>query len=153
MSDDEGADEAIDDLTVGDDHVLPDKLDTLFELQDALMHTIDERTHDRIPSWPADMEDENVQTFCKDIISRAQDELFEAKLELKKIKKHRSTSDASAFDRDKYLEEIVDVLKYVIEALIVAGFDATQLSSKFASKHVKVLQRINKEFGEADEQG
>lgn len=112
------------------------------------MAAITASTPDKIPKWPIDINTKTGQRFCKDMLSRAQDELFEAKHMLKLAKKHRRLSDAGLFDQDLFVEEIVDAMHYIVETLITIGVDGVGFFDAYKKKHAINFARIQQEFGE-----
>lgn len=122
------------------------KLDSIFELQAALMREYKTRTPDGIPDWPMDMAQKKSQRFMKDTLSKCQDELAESKYLLKRAKEHRD-NDGAPLDRSEMLEEMVDALHFFVEACVLMGVSAAELADAYAVKNATNLRRIDAEFG------
>ena len=72
-------------------------------------------------------------------------ELFEAVQELKNSKTHRM-SEISEFDRDKFLEELVDAFKYFLEILIFVGVTPEEFFSAYKQKDEVLHKRIDENY-------
>ena len=71
------------------------------------------------------------------------EELFEALLHLKNWKAHRAgTTD---FDREEFLEEMIDAFNYYLAILVMAGVDSTEFLQAFKRKHDIIMKRLVKE--------
>lgn len=128
-----------------------DMLKRIFELQESLMREYQARTPDSIPEWPIDIKEKSLQRFCRDTLSKGQDELFEAKSLLRLAKEHRNVTDLGQFEREEFLEEMVDALHFYVEVLILVGFNANDLYGAYYKKNILNRQRIDQEFGQKDE--
>ena len=119
-----------------------DKLDKMFEAQEAFMHALVKLGKDDLPaSWPIDMEKKKSQRLCRDIILRAVEEAFEALRPLKNWKPHRET-ELKEFDKEEVLEEVVDSLKYMFEFCILVGFTHEELFEAFMKKDAILHEHI-----------
>ena len=132
---DHQADEPIDDLLVD-----------IFRMQEKLMKRYQSETTEELPDWPLELTCKSDQRFCRDMISRMQDELFEAKFHLRRAKEHRNV-DCGDLDFDALTEELVDSLHYFVEVMILLGVSPHQLYDLYNNKNSKNHKRIDKEFG------
>lgn len=104
------------------------------------MHLLQEKRG--FPAFPVDIASKPGQRFCKGVAHEAMGELFEAVQELKNSKGHRAT-DVQEFDRDHYIEELVDSLHYFMELVIASGVTADELYDAYMKKGDINTQRIN----------
>lgn len=118
-----------------------DKLEKMFDMQDAFMRCLAEKHPDYPQEWPFDITKKDNQLECKKLAFDSMGELFEAVQELKNSKKHRLT-DITEFDRDKFLEELVDAFKYFLEILIFAGVTPHEFFEAYEKKDVIINERV-----------
>lgn len=94
------------------------------------------------PSWPVNIKTKQGQKTIKEVIQDSQTELFEALQHLKNTKSHRLTENTEV-DLDAYTEECVDAIKYIFEAMLLAGVTFEQYVEIFDNKTIKNTKRIN----------
>lgn len=94
------------------------------------------------PSFPLDISEKSSQQFCRDLALRGVEEMFEALQHLKNWKPHRLTEVEDEFDKDEFLEEIVDALNYFYSMLIVIGFNEKDLHEAYLKKDRKIHERL-----------
>lgn len=123
----------------------PDRLDHVFQLQEQLMLRYKGLGTTNMPDWPVDMTVKKNQQACRDAGLKSVEELFEALSELKHWKPHRKT-DVTEFNRDAFLEEIVDSLHYMLELLIFVGVDSQELVDAYAAKNAKNHRRLDEGY-------
>lgn len=123
-----------------------DTLAQLFQLQLSLMEHYNRAIPNGIPQWPVDPSDKGSQRFTRDTISKAQDELFEAKHHLKQAKEHRNV-DTGEFDRSEFVEEMIDAFHFYLEAMILMGVTPAEFFRAYRDKNRVNHQRIVNEFG------
>ena len=87
-----------------------DKLQHIFELRESFMELISKK-HGCYPPWPVEIEHKENQQAMRDIALKGVEEMFEALQHLKNWKDHKLTEDKS-FNRDDFLEEVVDAFNY-----------------------------------------
>lgn len=131
-----------DDEFIGGDVYL---LQKLFRLQETLMLAYKSKDADRIPDWPIDISNKESQLFCRDLAFRTMEELFEAIRHLKNAKMHRQT-ELTDFDREEFLEEIVDALHYVLEIMVLVGVGPKELYTAYAVKNAENHDRISRGY-------
>jgi predicted house-cleaning noncanonical NTP pyrophosphatase (MazG superfamily) len=100
---------------------------------------------EKLPEWPVDPSDKKAQQFIRDIIHRGTEEAFEALLHLKNWKPHKHT-EIKEFNRDAFLEEMVDDFTYKLEVLILMGFSAEDLFDAFSAKNRKNVARAKGDY-------
>jgi hypothetical protein len=118
-----------------------DKLDEMFELREEFMQMLCERFPGYYPQWPVDLSKKESQTLVRDVTLRGVEEMFEALQELKNAKPHRQT-DVPHLDRDAFLEEIVDAMKYFYTTLKLVGVTPDELHAAYLRKHDKICRRL-----------
>lgn len=105
---------------------MSDKLEVMFDLQ----------THAQSNSFgghPAQLDDDQKVTFIKDMILAAEDELHEALGEVG----WKPWATARFLRRDAYIGELVDVMHFVVNLLLVAGCDAQEFYDRFTEKNIR----------------
>lgn len=133
-------------MNATNDTSIEDRLSVIFDRQDALMR----RYHDKasktkseyFPMWPIDMSSKSDQRACREAGLKAVEELFEALREFRNWKPHRDT-DVPEFDRDAFVEEIVDALHYIFEMLVLVGVDSATLYDAYLAKNAKNHMRLD----------
>jgi dimeric dUTPase (all-alpha-NTP-PPase superfamily) len=105
------------------------------------MEAINESPVSGAPHWPLDLSDKQNQQYIRDIALRGVEEMFEALQHLKNWKPHRQT-DVAEFDRDEFLEEIVDAFNYFFELILLAGFSADDFFEMYLKKDKVIHDRL-----------
>ena len=121
-----------------------DRLDAIFFLQERFMEQLSENK-EPLPTWPVDPSDKAAQQFIRDIIHRGTEEAFEALLHLKNWKPHKHTENKE-FNRDAFLEEMIDDFTYKLEALILMGYEPKEFFNAFCEKNRRNLDRVRGEY-------
>ncbi len=107
-----------------------------------------EALNQKIPgSSPIDLDlgKKKDQQICRDVALRGVEEMFEALQHLKNWKPHRVT-DISGFDREQFLEEMVDAFNYFFSLLIMTGFDEQDLFKEYCRKDQVIHKRIKEGY-------
>ena len=115
----------------------------MWDQQHAFMELLVEKRG--FPRFPMDIATKASQKFIKGIVHDCQDELFEAIRELKNGKGHRAT-EIKDFDRDKYLEEVVDAQHFLLEVLILSGITKEEFLDAYLRKGEVNTGRINEGY-------
>lgn len=116
-----------------------DVFSSMWEQQRAYMDLLVERRG--FPCFPLLISTKSNQGFIRGIVHHCQDELFEATRELKNAKGHRAT-EISDFDRDKYLEELIDAQHLLLEVAILSGISRDEFVAAYLRKGGINRQRI-----------
>lgn len=116
-----------------------DKLQEMWLQQKEFMTLLQQKRN--FPSFPVDPSSKSGQKFLKGITHECMHELFEANQALKNSKDHRAT-DIEEFDRDHYVEELVDALHYFFEIAILSGISLEELYSAYIKKGETNINRI-----------
>ena len=97
------------------------------------------------PCIPLDLDEKSHQQICRDVALKGVEEMFEALQHLKNWKPHRKT-EVSDFNREEFLEEVVDAFNYFFSLLILVGFDADDLYSAYCKKDKIIHERLNTNY-------
>lgn len=120
-----------------------DKLQEMWKQQYDFMKLLQKRRN--FPSFPVDMSTKSGQKFLKGITHECMHELFEANLLLKNSKDHRLT-DIKEFNKEEYVEELVDALHYFFEIVICSGITLEELHSSYLKKGEVNINRIENDY-------
>ena len=120
---------------------MQDRLLEIFERREAFMKSLQETSSVEIESWPLDLSKKQSQQHVRDMALRGVEEMFEALRHLKNWKPHRKT-EVKEFDREEFLEEIVDAFNYFLSILILTGFDDKDLMSAYRKKDEIINERL-----------
>jgi len=111
--------------------VMEKTLNKMFEQQEEFMLLL--KQHRNFPNWPIDIKSKAGQQLCREIVFSSVEEYFEALQHLKNWKSHRVT-EVKKIQKDKFLEELCDMLHYFIELLIVVGIRPDELYDAYMKK-------------------
>lgn len=120
---------------------MSDRLSEIFERRESFMIRLRESIPDSSPAWPVDLSQKENQQHVRDMALRGVEEMFEALQHLKNWKPHRRT-EIREFDRDEFLEEIVDAFNYFLSILVLTGFNEDDLISAYRKKDDIINKRL-----------
>ena len=106
------------------------------------MRRIKDLKADDYPQWPIDLSDKKSQQHVRDMALRGVEEMFEALQHFKNWKPHRD-AEIHEFDRDAFLEEIVDAFNYFFSVLILTGISSEELFEAYEKKDEIIHQRLS----------
>lgn len=118
-----------------------DRLELMFWMREQYMHALNKLKPNAYPEWPVDIAEKPSQQAIRDVALRGVEEVFESLQHCKNWKNHRSVEDKS-FDREKFLEEMVDALNYFFALLIMVGVDAQELYRAYEKKDRVIHDRL-----------
>ena len=118
-----------------------DKLDEMFRMRQAFMEVMKETKPGIYPQWPVDISEKESQQLLRDTALKGVEEMFEALGHLKNWKPHRTT-EITEFDRDEFLEEIVDAFNYFFSILVLTGVSSEELFSTYVKKDDIIHKRL-----------
>jgi|TARA_Y100000034_G_C6697535_1_gene307418 hypothetical protein len=127
------------------EHQALDKLNTIFHMRDAFMKEMRNHIPEAQPDLPVNLGDKEGQQYCRDLALRGVEEMFEALQHLKNWKTHRLT-EMPDFDRDKFLEEVVDAFNYFFSLLRAVDCDADEFFDAYVKKDKIIHERIKKKY-------
>jgi hypothetical protein len=124
---------------------MKDRLEEIFELRESFMNSLSESLPGASMSWPLDISKKESQQHCRDIALRGVEEMFEALQHLKNWKPHRVT-EVSEFNREEFIEEIVDAFNYFFSILILLDFNADDFHSAYVKKDKIIHERLKRGY-------
>ena len=124
---------------------MSDKLDKMFHLREEFMHTLKKKHNAEYPDWPIDLSDKRSQQHTRDMALRGVEEMFEALQHLKNWKPHRST-EVREFDKNEFLEEVVDAFNYFLSVLVLTGVSADDLYKMYCHKDEIIHSRLRSDY-------
>ena len=120
---------------------MEDRLLEIFRRREAFMQKLEKSSGSEQTAWPLDLSKKENQQHVRDMALRGVEEMFEALQHLKNWKPHRKT-EITEFDRDEFLEEIVDAFNYFLSILVLTGFDDKDLMSAYRKKDEIISERL-----------
>ncbi len=93
------------------------------------------------PEWPLEISSKQSQQVLRDTALKGIEEMFEALQHLKNWKPHRST-DMPEFDREEFLEEVVDAFNYFLSVLVLVGVDSEEFYEAYEKKDKIIRSRL-----------
>ena len=118
-----------------------DKLDQMFKIRELFMESMKEAKPGIYPDWPVDIKQKENQQLLRDTALKGVEEMFEALGHLKNWKPHRNT-EIEEFDRDEFLEEIVDAFNYFLSILVLTGVTSEELFATYVKKDNIIHKRL-----------
>jgi len=97
------------------------------------------------PNFPVDVTTKESQQYCRDLALRGVEEMFEALQHLKNWKTHRVT-EISEFDRDNFLEEVVDAFNYFFALLVALDCSPEEFFEAYLKKDKIIHQRVTNKY-------
>ena len=91
---------------------MKDRLEEMFEKRASFMKLLSDNIENVYPQIPLDLSKKSHQQVCRDVALKGVEEMFEALQHLKNWKPHRVT-EVKEFNRDEFLEEVVDAFIYL----------------------------------------
>lgn len=125
-------------------HLRPDRLQEIFALREEFMREIADK-RGAYGSWPVDISQKKSQQLVREVTLKGVEEIFEALGELKNWKNHRLSEDTS-FNRELFLEEMVDSFNYFTAALILLGVDSEEFFKAFLKKDAIIHKRLEEGY-------
>lgn len=125
---------------------MSDRLKDIFDLREKFMDQIKEKYDDSYPSWPIkNLSEKKSQVVIRETALKGVEEMFEALGHLKNWKPHRET-EMPDFEREEFLEEVVDSFNYFFSLLILMGVDSNEFFDAFIKKHDIIRDRLKKGY-------
>ena len=122
-----------------------DRLDEIFQLREEFMQSIVDKLPGYYPEWPIDVSKKQSQTVLRDSVLRGVEEIFEALGHLKNSKPHRET-EITQFEKEEFLEEIVDAYNYFFTTLVLLGISSDDFHKAYKRKHNIILDRLKEGY-------
>ena len=105
------------------------------------MSSLRERKPNEYPEWPIDLANKRSQQHVRDMALRGVEEMFEALQHLKNWKPHRDT-EIKEFDREEFLEEVVDAFNYFFSVLVLTDVTSDELYEAYCKKDEIIHKRL-----------
>ena len=118
-----------------------DRLKNIFLLRKDFMSKLEHSKPGSYPEWPLDISSKKSQQVLRDTALKGIEEMFEALQHLKNWKPHRST-DVPEFDREEFLEEVVDAFNYFLSVLVLVGMDEEDFYNAYVLKDKIIRDRL-----------
>lgn len=125
-------------------HLRPDRLQEIFTLREEFMREIADK-RGAYGTWPVDISQKKSQQLVREVTLKGVEEIFEALGELKNWKNHRLSEDTS-FNRELFLEEMVDSFNYFTAVLILLGVDSEEFFEAFLKKDAIIHKRLEEGY-------
>mgnify|MGYP002885726221 FL=1 len=123
---------------------MSDRLADIFKLREEFMHRINQKIDGAYPEWPVDLSKKANQQAIREFAFRGMEELFEALLHLKNWKNHReATYGVPEFDKEEFLEEMIDAFNYFLAIIVLAGVDHEEFFAAYVRKHGIITDRLD----------
>jgi len=120
---------------------MSDQLKRMFELRIEFMQAIKHKYPNSYPEWPVDVSKKRSQRALRETALKGVEEMFEALQHLKNWKPHKKYGESN-FDRQEFLEEMVDAFNYFFAMLVMLGVDADEFMQAFEAKNKKIHDRL-----------
>ena len=120
------------------------KLKEMFDLRKSFIQRMQK---ERPGSYPipvplTNLSDKKSQQVCRDLALRGVEEMFEALQHLKNWKTHRQTDLGDCFNREDFLEEMVDAFNYFFALMINLEVSDDEFYEAFLKKHDIIIDRL-----------
>ena len=119
-----------------------DRLLQIFNLRSNFIKNLKHSIPSALPS-DIDPSSKEGQKYLREIALHGVEEMFEALQHLKNWKSHRITDMGHTFDRDAFLEEMVDAFNYFFSLMIHLDVDADEFFKAFLEKDRIINDRLN----------
>ena len=118
-----------------------DRLSEIFELRKEFISELKCTIPSAMPSQ-IDPTSKEGQQYLRDLALHGVEEMFEALQHLKNWKSHRQTDVGSNFNREEFLEEMVDAYNYFFALMINLGVTEDEFFEAFLKKHDIIIDRL-----------
>ena len=118
-----------------------DRLAEVFELRESFMKALEDFKPGSYPEWPLNISTKQSQQVLRDTALKGIEEMFEALQHLKNWKPHRNT-DMPDFNREEFLEEVVDAFNYFLSVLVLVGVSQEDFFDAYLKKDTVIRSRL-----------
>ena len=118
-----------------------DRLSQIFDLRREFISDLKATIPTAMPD-KIDPTSKSGQQYLRDLALHGVEEMFEALQHLKNWKTHRQTDVGEGFDRDEFLEEMVDAYNYFFALMINLGVTEDEFFEAFLKKHDIIIERL-----------
>ena len=120
-------------------------IETMFKLRREFLTALKRKVPTAVREMPVDPSSREDQIFLRETTLRGVEEMFEALVTLKNAKTHRQ-SEVRDFDRQHFLEEVVDSFNYFFNVLLYLGVTPEEFMDAYESKHAVIMKRIEEGY-------
>jgi hypothetical protein len=118
-----------------------DRLSQIFELRKDFISQLKLTIPTAMPA-EIDPTSKEGQQYLRDLALHGVEEMFEALQHLKNWKTHRQTDVGGNFNRDEFLEEVVDAYNYFFALMINLDVTEDEFFEAFLKKHDIIIDRL-----------
>ena len=122
-----------------------DKLDDIFIKRNLFMERLESIKPGSYPTDRLDLSSKHTQQRLRESALKGVEEMFEALAHLKNWKPHRFT-DVPDFNREEFLEEVVDAFNYFFALLIQVGVTSDEFYDAFLKKDDIIHHRLDDKY-------
>jgi len=123
------------------DAVFQDRLKQIFFLRKAFIKQLKTTIPTAMPE-DIDPTSKEGQQYLRDLALHGVEEMFEALQHLKNWKSHRQTDMGGTFNREDFLEEMVDAFNYFFALMINLEVSDDEFYEAFLKKHDIIIDRL-----------
>lgn len=120
-------------------------LHDMFQLRREFLSALKKKVPSAVKEMPLDPTDRESQIFLRETALRGVEEMFEALATLKNGKVHRQ-SEIKEFDREHFLEEVVDAFNYFFNVMLYLGVTPDEFLEAYERKHNIILRRVEEGY-------
>ena len=124
--------------------VFQDRLKQIFFLRKVFIRQLKNTIPTAMPE-DIDPTSKEGQQYLRDLALHGVEEMFEALQHLKNWKPHKLTEEKE-FNKEEFLEEIVDAFNYFMALLIVVDVDHEKLFEAYLKKDQKIRKRLDEGY-------
>ena len=123
------------------DAVFQDRLKQIFFLRKVFINQLKKTIPTAMPD-EIDPTSKEGQQYLRDLALHGVEEMFEALQHLKNWKTHRQTDLGGTFNREDFLEEMVDAFNYFFALMINLEVSDDEFYEAFLKKHDIIIDRL-----------
>ena len=121
--------------------VFQDRLKQIFFLRKVFIEQLRKTIPTAMPD-EIDPASKEGQQYLRDLALHGVEEMFEALQHLKNWKTHRQTDMGDCFNREDFLEEMVDAFNYFFALMINLEVEEDEFYKAFLKKHDIIIDRL-----------
>lgn len=117
----------------------------MFKLRSQFLQKLNANIPGTVHEMPLDLSKKESQQILRETALRGVEEMFEALQLLKNSKPHRKT-EMKEFDRENFLEEVVDAFNYFFNMLMYVGVTPEDFYDAYEKKHKIIMKRLEEGY-------
>lgn len=117
------------------------KLDKMFQMRIEFLAHLRKTREPDLPVEPLDITLKQSQQLVRSLILKGVEEMFEALVHFKNWKTHKLTENKE-FDKEAFLEEMVDAFNYFLSACTMLGISSDEFFDAFVKKDRIIHERL-----------